>query len=789
MRLNRMTLRGFGSYRDEVAVDLTGLTFTGVVGPNYSGKSTLIFDALGFALFAWTRQDLNTAEVITRGESTAQVIVDFTLGGQDYRVSRIITRSGRHEAVLYQRDDSDESGWRALSEKHPGETNKAIADLLGMGSTSALATWMVQQNDFDALLSAKPSARRDILVEVFDLGRFGTYAKSADARRKNATTTRREAATTVATLDGVLADLDAADAASPAASFTDKELDKHGKDLARQIKDLGKAMAGADNLDSLTQAVAQARQAAQAQAATEQAARDSLAAATARTRATAQAAVTQATRALDSAKANAERAAAESKAAAQRVEDIAMAAFDLAPSRTRAAEAAETVTTRESEVEALGVAISSAEAALAGLDTQIAATRTSMTKEKARADQIAVTVREGDGECFTCHQPLSPEAANRLAADQQALLEQISAEGRAMSAQRDVDAAAIAETKRRRADAQRILTEARARATEADRRVALIEQQIAGQDAAEAESKEATARAAAAAQAVHDAAADLEVAREDATKAVNDAEAAEAAAVGDSETLVRLRKAAADAEQTLADAKAAAGGEDTAALSARLADLERQQQSLWGEVARRKQVAEQRESATSRREEAVKALESAEAEEAEWSLLYRAFSPSGIPARILADIVTEVSEATNDVLESLGAEFQVEISTLRAAKKKGASDKEEVNFTVITPDGEAKYASLSGAEKFMVALSVRVALAQCLARRTGRPIETMVLDEGWGNLDPEHRTAMMNVLAHLAQQFAIFAITHVDDVKDGFSSLIEVSKESGTSLVEVQSIA
>jgi len=104
---------------------------------------------------------------------------------------------------------------------------------------------------------------------------------------------------------------------------------------------------------------------------------------------------------------------------------------------------------------------------------------------------------------------------------------------------------------------------------------------------------------------------------------------------------------------------------------------------------------------------------------------------------------------------------------------------------VPTPEGEIDYTSLSGSERFRCALALRIALARCIARRTGTPIETIIMDEGWGSLDDEYRKAVQDVLIDLSDDFSVYTVSHIDEIKASFPTVIEVNKDTGTSRAEV----
>lgn len=160
-----------------------------------------------------------------------------------------------------------------------------------------------------------------------------------------------------------------------------------------------------------------------------------------------------------------------------------------------------------------------------------------------------------------------------------------------------------------------------------------------------------------------------------------------------------------------------------------------------------------------------------------------AFRPSGIPSMILAGVVAELNDEANGVMRSTDDDgLGVAVSMTRTTQK---GFTESVMVYATTADGnQVEYSTLSGSEQFRVALAVRLGLARCIARRTGTPVQTVVLDEGWGNLDEPTRKGVAAVLGRIAGDFGVLTISHIEDVRDGFEHLITVDCSTGTSVVE-----
>ena len=391
--------------------------------------------------------------------------------------------------------------------------------------------------------------------------------------------------------------------------------------------------------------------------------------------------------------------------------------------------------------------------------------RSGATRQATLGEQIEqlahrkVGLKATDSRCFTCQQPLSPDALHDL----RTMVEHEHAE--AISG-RDQLAHTLTQLRSQHTELTKAATLAERAVDEAAKQVAVAEQAVVAVEAAAAVLP-------------------VKEADRDTAKAAYEAAVAAVptdAPVVDEETHAALLEA-------LAAAEAAAG--DTAALSARRDELKAvrdaaraRERAAWSEQDARARRVETVEALAEPIAVAEKELARVEGVRSGFSTLVSAFRPSGIPAMILAGVVQEINDEANVILDGIGGGLLVEVSTRREKAKGGAEEK--VMVYVVTDDGPVDYSTLSGSEQLRVALAIRVALCRCIARRTGTPIETIVLDEGWGALDEHYKRTLTAMLTDLSRDFAILTVSHVEDVKESFPTVIEVSKDSGTSRVAVR---
>jgi len=73
-----------------------------------------------------------------------------------------------------------------------------------------------------------------------------------------------------------------------------------------------------------------------------------------------------------------------------------------------------------------------------------------------------------------------------------------------------------------------------------------------------------------------------------------------------------------------------------------------------------------------------------------------------------------------------------------------------------------------------------------LAQRSGARLQTLVIDEGFGNQDQQGRQRLIEAINLIKADFEkILIITHLDELKESFPSRIEVEKTTEGSALTV----
>jgi exonuclease SbcC len=237
VRINRLTIAGFGPYKTAQNIDFDAFADDGIfliTGNTGAGKSSIL-DAICFALYAsvpryeGTQQQLRS-DYCEPGDPT-YVELWFSTGGQQYRVRRSPdyeqpkkrgegTTKRPTAAELYIRV-SDSSGavpgvdvsgvdasgaggdgeaeWQGIA-AIPREVGIALDSILGLSKDQFLQVILLAQNRFQKFLHAKNDERQAVLQSLFGTRRFADIERALVERRKALEARQRESAAQIVEL-------------------------------------------------------------------------------------------------------------------------------------------------------------------------------------------------------------------------------------------------------------------------------------------------------------------------------------------------------------------------------------------------------------------------------------------------------------------------------------------------------------------------------------------------------------------------------------------------------------
>jgi DNA repair protein SbcC/Rad50 len=205
MKPLKLSITAFGPYANTQVIDfrlLNDRSFFLIHGPTGAGKSTIL-DAICFALYGESSGETRKSEQMrshhSKVSTTTEVLFDFMLGHECYRVTRSLKRERKNDrdsetgykidkATLWQwtdiQNDLDSgvvlaSGWTNVT--------KAIESLFGFQSKQFRQVILLPQDQFQKLLMA-PSQDREALFKVlFQTEQFEAVEKALKDEAKQIT--------------------------------------------------------------------------------------------------------------------------------------------------------------------------------------------------------------------------------------------------------------------------------------------------------------------------------------------------------------------------------------------------------------------------------------------------------------------------------------------------------------------------------------------------------------------------------------------------------------------------
>jgi exonuclease SbcC len=145
----------------------------------------------------------------------------------------------------------------------------------------------------------------------------------------------------------------------------------------------------------------------------------------------------------------------------------------------------------------------------------------------------------------------------------------------------------------------------------------------------------------------------------------------------------------------------------------------------------------------------------------------------------------EVVEYANSVLDRLSG-GQLYLKLRGEVEGESGSDRalDLEAYNRITGDRPINVAFLSGSQKFRVAVSLALGIGQ-YASRQHRPIESVIIDEGFGCLDSQGRQVMIQELQNLRSQMrCILLVSHQEDFAEAFSDGYHFELEAGATRIK-----
>ena len=199
-------------------------------------------------------------------------------------------------------------------------------------------------------------------------------------------------------------------------------------------------------------------------------------------------------------------------------------------------------------------------------------------------------------------------------------------------------------------------------------------------------------------------------------------------------------------------------------------------QTLTGQVQHLEFMLKQYAETDLRRKEAEVKLKELSKRRELYEQLVTAFGRTGVQALLVESALPELEAEANRLLGRMTDNtMHLKLETQRIPQR--GEPVETLEIKVADALGTRSYETFSGGEAFRINLALRIALSKLLAQRSGAPLPTLFIDEGFGTQDTTGRERILDVIQSIADDFErILVITHMDEMKESFPVRIEVEK-------------
>ncbi len=128
LRILKLEIEGFTCYRKPIEIDFNDLELFAITGPTGSGKSSLV-DAIIFALYGKVPRLTNeVSQLISQGMQKASILLEFSIGEQQYKIARSLHISKGSQAIL---DKWEENRWQGVV-SGVRQANQQLLQILGL---------------------------------------------------------------------------------------------------------------------------------------------------------------------------------------------------------------------------------------------------------------------------------------------------------------------------------------------------------------------------------------------------------------------------------------------------------------------------------------------------------------------------------------------------------------------------------------------------------------------------------------------------------------------------------
>ncbi len=169
----------------------------------------------------------------------------------------------------------------------------------------------------------------------------------------------------------------------------------------------------------------------------------------------------------------------------------------------------------------------------------------------------------------------------------------------------------------------------------------------------------------------------------------------------------------------------------------------------------------------------------------EYQILSAALGKNGIQALIIESVLPELEIEANEILKKLSDNnTQVLFESIKDLKN--GNSRETLDIHISDNMGIRPYELFSGGEAFRIDFALRIALSKLLAKRSGKPLQTLIIDEGFGSQDEAGLEKILEALHRIQNDFEkVIVVSHLTEMKNQFPANFIIEKTAAGSRVSI----
>jgi exonuclease SbcC len=180
-----------------------------------------------------------------------------------------------------------------------------------------------------------------------------------------------------------------------------------------------------------------------------------------------------------------------------------------------------------------------------------------------------------------------------------------------------------------------------------------------------------------------------------------------------------------------------------------------------------------------------KKLDELKTERSEYLQLAQIMSKQGLQDTIIENELTFIEKEANKFLAMLSDNrLTLAIQANKSDKTQMVNDR--LDIYISDSEGSKSYELYSEGEAFRINFAIRLALAKLLARSRQVKLQSLIIDNAFSSQDSAGQQKLAETIKRIRSEFElILIVTHSEEFSQYFTGRIEVSKEAGSTKVEV----